>query len=140
MMNAKTLKRILAGLLIGAIGGPIVAGLAGAVVLAGIWLSQGLFDELAWAPVFGLLLAPVGASIGALTGLLVGGLSRWFGSFVNTASFGGVLGSILGAVAAFSLFAGDPSLSPLFAAVVSLAITGVAVAVGVKYLVGLSKI
>jgi hypothetical protein len=112
-----------------------VAGLVGVVVLAGIWLAQGLFDELAWAPVFGLLLAPIGASIGALTGLLVGGLSRWFGSFVNAASFGGLLGSGLGAMAALSLFAGDPSLSPLFAAVISLAITGAAVATGVKYLI-----
>jgi hypothetical protein len=133
-MVVQYLKGALTGAVAGAVGGSIVAGLMGMVLISLSWLVQGTPEQLPWAPVFGVLVAPMGASIGVLVGLIVGIFERWFGSLLNAGSFGGALGSLGGVLVMPVLFAGERDLASAVAAVITLALTGVVTAVGVKYL------
>jgi hypothetical protein len=143
-MHRKTIQRALTGVVVGTIGGPVVAGLVGFLTLSATWLVLGLIQgwssqELAgiipWAAVFGVLVAPIGASVGAIVGLVIGSLARWFGSSFNAGSFGGAVGSVIGLLVAPVLFGGTNELSPVVVAVLALAVAGVVVAVLVRRLV-----
>jgi hypothetical protein len=143
-MHIKTIQRALTGVVVGTIGGPVVAGLAGFLMLSVTWLVLALIqgwssEELAgiipWAAVFGVLIAPIGASAGAMVGLVIGAFDRWFGSSFNAGSFGGIIGSVIGLLVAPVLFGDTSELSPVVVAVLALAIAGVVVAVLVRLLV-----
>jgi len=143
-MIATQLKNALTGAVVGAIGGPIIGGLSGFLILSAVWLIQGLIQQwpaeelrasLAWASVFGVLVAPLSVSAGVIVGGVIGAFGRWFGSLVNAGSFGGLVGSIIGIIAGLSLFGrGGGELSPVIVAFVAVTITGVAVALAVKKL------
>lgn len=128
----------LTGAVIGAVGGPIFSGLAGFVIISLVWLAQELAGALPqsailpFAAVFGVLIAPIGASIGVVVGAIIGAFDRWFGTMLNAASFGGMVGSVVGLLAAIALFAGD--IVSIGVAIITLAATGVAVGWGVKRL------
>ena len=142
-MIATRIKGALAGAIIGAIGGPLVGGLTGLVLLLIVWSVQGLFfaqpfadvtATVRWAAVFGLLLAPLSASVGVITGIPVGAFGRFFASLANSGSFGGVVGAAIGLFVAAVLFADNNDPGPMVVAIITLSITGVAVGAGVKQL------
>lgn len=143
-MHKKTIQRALLGVVVGTIGGPVVAGLAGFLILSVTWLvlgsiqgwsSEDLAGTIPWAAVFGVLVAPIGASVGAIVGLVIGAFDRWFGSSFNAGSFGGLIGSVIGLLVAPVLFANTNELSPVVVAVLALASAGVVMAVLVRRLV-----
>ncbi len=132
-MGVKFLKGALTGAVIGTVAGPIVGGLVGFVLVAMLWLVQGLVDQLPLAALFGLLVAPVGGSVDVFVGLVVGGFDSWFGSGLNVGSFGGMVGSVIGLLTLPSLFRGsEGEVGLAIVAVIAMSIVGVMVAVVVK--------
>src|SRR5262245_9225076 len=121
MMRSKRVGNILLGLLIGAVGGPLLAGLSGYIILCLFWSGQSLagtvdysFAEIfTWVGVFAALIAPFGAFAGVIIGLVIGAFGWKFSSLANAGSFGGLIGAIIGFFTAFSLFGVDYDLSSM---------------------------
>ena len=140
-MYVKLLKSTLTGVVIGAIGGPIIAGLTGFLFLSATWFIQGLAqrwpsEEIAqiipWTLIFGVLVAPIGAAVGVIVGSIIGAFGRWFGSLVNAGSFGGLVGSVIGLLVAFPLFGDSNEIATVVVAIVALATTGIVIAISIK--------
>ena len=131
---------VLLGLLIGAVGGPLLAALSGYIALCLIWSGQWLagavdysFAEIfVWAGVFAALIAPFGAFVGVIVGLIIGAFGRKFGSLANAGSFGALIGAIVGLFTAFPLFGVDHDLSSMVTAIIAFAISGFGVAIIIK--------
>lgn len=138
----KNLKGALAGALVGAIGGPLGVGLLGFVMLSLAWTTQGWLEgwsnpefasALAYAAGFGVLIAPFGASAGALIGVVIGGFSRWFGSEINAASFGGFIGAVVGLIAGIYI-TGSGDLAPFLISFIAMTVISIGVAIAAKRL------
>ena len=135
VMMTNLLKGILTGAVVGAVGGPLIAGLSGSALLGLIWLASGQADQLPWVAVFGLIIAPFGASVGVIVGSIIGGVRRWFGSLLNAGSFGGLVGGIIGLLVLPFLFDGrQEEFSSGTAAVIALILAGLATALAVKFI------
>jgi hypothetical protein len=140
MMKSKTVGNVLLGLLIGAVGGPLLAGLSGYLLLCLIWSGQWLAGAVdysvaeifVWAGVFAALIAPFGAFVGVIVGLIIGAFGRKFGSLANAGSFGGLIGATVGLFTAFPLFGVDQDLSSMVVAIIAFAISGLGVAIIIK--------
>ena len=136
------LKGALTGAVVGAIGGPIGVGLLGFLMLSLAWATQGVlegwpgqefYNAIAYAAGFGLLIAPFGASAGALVGVVIGGFGRWIGSEVNVGSFGGFIGAVVGVITGIFI-AGGGDLAPFLISFLAMTVTGVGVALATKWL------
>jgi hypothetical protein len=134
IMILNFLKEAVFGLVVGLIGGPLVAGLVGVLLISLTWLVLGLSEQLPWATAFGMLVAPIGGYIGVFVGSIVGGFGQRFGSLANVATFGGIVGATVGLFTAPLFFGANAQFSAVLVAVITLTITGVATAVAVKYL------
>jgi hypothetical protein len=136
----KILQNVLLGLLVGAVGGPLLAGFSGYLILCLIWSGQWLAGALdysfveifVWAGVFAALITPFGAFVGVIVGLVIGSFGRKFGSLANAASFGGLIGAIIGLFTAFPLFGVDRDLSSMVATIIAFAVSGLGVALVIK--------
>jgi hypothetical protein len=134
------LKTTLMAILVGVIGGPLLAGFSGFLTLSliwiGLWLAQGvdhnLIEIFVLAGIFALLIAPFGGSVGAVVGLIVGVFSHRFGSLLNAGSFGGMIGSIIGLFTASALFGAEGDLISVAATLVALTISGIGTAIIIK--------
>lgn len=143
MTTTTYLRRILTALIIGIIAGPILGGVLGLVLLSLGWTVQSFIEgwssetwqnSLPYTLVFGLLIAPVCVSVGALVGGIMGAFGRFFGSLVNAASFGGAVGTGLGVLVAPLVFGGPQGgdVIAVFVGVITMGLVGSLVALLVK--------
>ncbi len=141
---ADRIKNALIGALAGAVLGTINGGFIGFLLLSATWYLQSFFfpgegvhpdDILLLAFTFALLVAPIAASICVFVGALVGGLDMIFQARVSAAAFGGMVGVLVGTMAAFGLFGGETGNAiTIIVAMLTFAFTGAFVGSGVKYL------
>lgn len=134
------LKAALIAIVVGVVGGPLLAGLSGFLTLSLLWLGLGLganqsfIEILVLAGIFALLIAPFGGAAGAIVGLITGVFSRRFGSLLNAGSFGGMIGFIIGLFIAPTRFGAAGDLTALVAAMVALTLSGLGTALIIRQL------
>ncbi|GAB4450465.1 MAG: hypothetical protein Kow0031_32950 [Anaerolineae bacterium] len=141
---ADRIKNALFGAVVGAVLGTINGAFIGFVLLSATWYLQSFFfpgegvhpdDILPLAFIFALLVAPIAASISVFVGALVGGLDMIFQARVSAAAFGGMVGVLLGTMAAFGLFGGENGDAiTIIIGLLTFAFNGAFIGSGVKYL------
>jgi uncharacterized membrane protein len=69
--------------------------------------------------------------VGAVLGLLVGSLDRYLSPWLGAGSMGGLVSTLLTLLVAGPLF-GSENFIPYFVAIISMALSGVLLAIGIK--------
>lgn len=144
LTSADRIKNALFGAVAGAVLGTINGAFIGFLLLSITWYLQSIIfpgvgvhpdDILPLAFTFALLVAPIAASICVFVGALVGGLDMIFQARVSAGAFGGMVGVLLGTMAAFGLFGGENGNDiTIVIGLLTFALTGAFVGSGVKYL------